>query len=189
MANVNTFAQLNKLTGPTSSTETAIAARGSSTVRATLGVRSDILTGLFDGHPFKLRVVSKAAASGACNFTVNAYLNIGGNTNLLTFTNDILVIGSGAQALATSTGVLYMEATLLWDSATGRLAAHWIDGAGLANIVTTPAIIKTSGAITATNPLSATGITLTDQMTFFFTHTMSANASSSQLIEAALDQV
>jgi hypothetical protein len=191
MANTNTVAAAYNLTGPTSSTETCIAASGSTTQRALVAVRPDIIggAGLFDGHPFKLRVVSKAVASGACNFTVNVYLNLANNTGLTTLTSDVLVIGSGAQALASVSGALYMEAKLLWDSTAGRLAGHWMDGAGLSNIVTTPAVIKTSGAVTGTNPLSASAITSTGLMSFYVTHTMSANATSSTLVELANDQI
>lgn len=189
MSNANTFAALYNLTGPTSSSETAIAASGSETTRALLKVRPDVAGGLIDGHPFKLRVVSKAAASGACNFTVNVYWDAGTLTGLTTFTDDKLIIGSGAQALATSTGVVVMEVMLCVDFATGRLAGFWQDAAGIANIVTTPAIIKSSGAVAGTNPISAAGITSLDKMSFFVTHTMSANATSSSLIALELDQV
>lgn len=191
MANVNTFAGVYNLTGPTSVTETCVAASGSTTQRALVGIRADLLSanGLFDGHPFKVRAVSRATASGACNFTLNIYLNLANNTGLTTLTSDILLIGTNTQALASVSGVLWTEAYCLWDSVSGRLAARWDDGAGLANIVTTPAVIKSSAAVTATNPMSASGITTTDLLSFYVTHTMSANATSSSLIELAIDQM
>ena len=192
MANSNTIASTPyNLTGPTSAVETAIAAQGSSTVRAVAAVPANVIAknNWFDGHPFKVRAVSKFSASGAGNFTLNIYVNLGVNTNLTTFTNDILLIGSGALAMASSTGVVFLEATCLWDSATGRLAAKWDESGGLANIVTTPAIIKSSSAVTATNPISATGVDATSDLSFFVTHTMSANATSSSLVELCIDRI
>ena len=191
MANTNTMAAVYNLTGPTSSTETCIAASGSSTQRALVNIRADVLAagGLFDGHPFKVRAVSKYVASGAGNFTQNIYLNLANNTGLTTLTSDILLIGSGAHAMASKSGVVWIEAFCLWDSVEGRLAARWDDGAGLANIETTPAVIKSAAAVTATNPMSATGVTATSGLSFYVTHTLSANATSSTLVELAIDQI
>mgnify|MGYP001599049767 CR=1 FL=1 len=189
MANSNTFSQVQQLSANFGAVETAVASAADATKRAVVAVRADILSGIHDGRPFKLRVVARAAASGAGNFVVNAYWNSAANTNLTTFTGDILVVGSGNQALATSSGVVYMEARLLWDSASGRLAAHWLDGAGLSNIVTTPAVIKTSGAITATNPIHASAVVAASDLQFFVTTSVSANGSSAKLIELALDAI
>lgn len=186
MANCNTFAGLYNQTGPTSATETAIASASSSTTRAIVAMPTN---SEFDGKPFKARVVSQGVASGACNFTVNLYWDSNANTNLTTFTGDVLVIGSGAQALASKSGTVLMEAICVWDSTLAQLAAFWIDSAGIANIPTTPAVIKTSGAVTATNPVTASGVATSDLLRFFVTHTMSANATSSKLIELAFDEI
>ena len=190
MPNQNTVFGLYNLTGPTSSTETAVATPGSTTLRATLGLTNDINGGFFDGHPFRLRVVSQGAASGACNFTVNVYANLGANiSDLTTLTNDVLVIGSGAQALASKSGFVFMEAILMWDSTLQALGAFWNEAACLANIVTTPAIIKSSAAVSATNPITSTKTATINAVSFYVTHTMSANATSSKLVELAIDRI
>jgi len=191
MANANTvFSAPYNIVGPTSATETCIAQGTSTTQRQLMGLGTDIAGGVFDGHPFKLRVISQGVASGACNFTVNCYLNSGANTaDLVTLTNDVLVIGSGAQAIASKSGYVFMEATLMWDSTLQALAGFWNETAGLAEIVTTPAIIKTSAAVTATNPITSTKAATQDKLQFFITHTMSANATSSKLIEFSIDRI
>jgi hypothetical protein len=154
-----------------------------------LTLRSDVAGGLFDGNPFKVRVVSQGVASGACNFTVNVYFNQGGNTNLTTFTNDVLLIGSGAQALASVSGVVFMEAFVIWDSTSKQIAAFWNESAGIANIATTPAVIKTTSAVSAANPIKTAVTTLDSAASFFVTHTMSANATSSKLISLDVDAI
>lgn len=188
MANSNTFGALYNLTGPTSATETAIAAVAGGTVRAVLGVRNDVSGGLFDGRPFKVRVVSSCVATGAGNFTVNLYWNVGTNTNLTTFTSDVLVIGSGAIAAASKPCTSFMEATVIWDSALQQLAGFWNEAAGLNNLITTPAVVKTSAAIVANTTL-ASGLTNVSQIQFFVTHTCSANITSSKLVELAIDAI
>jgi len=188
LANLNTATALYNLTGPTSSTETAIAAAGSTTVRAVLAPPQDLAGGFFDGHPFKVRVVSQAVVTGAANFTVNVYANLGGNTNLTTFTNDVLIIGSGSQAAASKWATVFMEAIVMWDSVSQQLAAFWNAAAGAANIPTTPAVIKTSAAVTATNPVG-TALSNISSVQFFVTHTLSANPTSSKLVELAIDRI
>ena len=189
MANVNTFGLLKDLTANYSATNTAVASASDATARALLKVRPDILTGIFDGRPFKIRAVVRGAASGAGNLVVNLYWDSGTDTDLTTFTSDILFMASGNLALATSSGVMYMEATCLWDSASGRLAAHWIDAAGLANLVTTPAIIKSSGAVATVNPIHASAVTATEDLSFFVATSISANGTSCKLLELALDAI
>jgi len=200
MSNANTFAALYNLPANSTATETAAqsavgvfgvlgASTAAAPLRAILAPRSDVSGGLLDGHPFKLRVVAQGVASGAGNFTVNVYLNAGGNTNLTTFTNDVLVIGSGAQALASKSGVVLMEAILMWDSTLQQLAGFWNEAAGVSNIPTTPAIIKTSAAVTATDPIASTGVATVDKLQFFVTSSISANGSSAKILEFALDQI
>ena len=189
MANTNSFALLKDLTANFSATNTAVASSSSATTRALLKVRPDILTGVFDGHPFKIRAVVRGAASGAGNLVVNLYWDSGTDTDLTTFTSDILFMASGNLALATSSGVMYMEAIVLWDSAAGRLAAHWQDAGGFANLVTTPAIIKSSGAVATVNPIHASTVNTTEELSFFAATSISANGTSCKLLELALDQI
>lgn len=187
MANVNTFAAIYNKTGPTSSVETAIASVSGGTVRAYTGVPADIPAAT-KFTKFKVRAESTALASGACNFTQNIYWYADTTTDLLTFTDDKLLIGSSTRALASTNGTITQEVLCSFDPVTGQLAANWFDGTGIANIVTTPAIIKSSGAVASTNPVKV-GITAVSQMKFFVTHTLSANATSSTLVELSLEQV
>lgn len=187
MANANTFAAMYDKAGPTSATATAIATVAGGTTRAVLGIRPDLLadTRLL---VFRLRAVSLAEASGACNFTQKVYWNSGDHTDLTTFTNDKLLFDTSTLALATSSGNIYTTFVMTLDRVAGQLAGFWEDGAGFANIVTTPAVVKSSAAVLSTNPI-VTGITSIDQLQFFVTHTLSANATSSTLAELGLDQI
>lgn len=201
MPNANTVAAFYNLAANSTSTETAVQApvgvmtpNGVSTsgtpLRALIAPPPDVAGGFFDGYPFKLRVVAQGVASGAGNFVVNTYLNVGGNTNLTTFTSDVLVIGSGNQALASKSGVVFMEAYLMWDSVLQQLAGFWNAGAGAADLVTTPAVIKTSNAVTATNPISTSSKLATNSgLQFFVTTSISANGTSAKVLEFAIDRV
>jgi|SRR6185369_3193162 len=196
MANMNTVAGLYNLAGPTSTTETAFASinaiggisSGSSTTRALVGVRQDAAGGNFDGHVFKIRGVAKAIGTGAGNFTFNIYWNVGTNTNLTTFTSDVLVIGSGAIAVASKPAVALLEAEILWDSSLQQVMG--IKQASYNNLVTTPAVPVVTPALTAANPLvAAATVTNVSQLNFFATATCSANISSTTLLELCIEQV
>lgn len=188
MANMNTFAQVQDLPGPTSATETAVAALNSTTVRATVGVPQDIAGGLFDGHPILVRGLAKAIGTGAGNFTFNIYWNVGTNTNLTTFTNDVLLIGSGAIAVASKPAVAFLEGMVMWDSSLQQVMG--IKTRSYNNLVTTPAVPVVTPALTAANPLVAAGtVTNISQLQFFATITCSANISSTTLLELALEEL
>lgn len=186
------FAEYN-LVGPTSSTETAVASVTGGTTRAILGLTSEPLKaqGLFDGRPFKVRVVSQAVATAASNFTVNLYWNSTSNTNLTTFTNDVLIIGSGAQAAASKWATVFMEATCMWDSTSTQFIAFWNETAGAANIPTTPAIIKSSASLIAAGSgiVSSSAVGTPNLVQFFVTHTSSGTTTSSTLLEFAIDRI
>jgi hypothetical protein len=148
-------------------------------------------TAPFDGKPFKIRAVAQATATGASSFTVNIYWSSGKNTtDLTTLTSDVLVIGSGAQVLASKNGSVYLEAVLMWDSKSQQLAGFWNESAGFANIATTPAVIKTSSAVTATNPIT-TAITSATALQFYVTFTCStaANVSQATLVEFSIEAI
>lgn len=203
--NSNSFAGVRYIPGPISSTETCVAAynaiggnttggftqqtQQTGTVRQFIGVPPDVTGGIFDGSPFKLRVVAQAIGTGAGNFTVNTYWSAGVNTDLTTLTGDILIIGSGAVAVASKPANVFMEATLQWSSALGSLTGFWNETAGQYQITSTGGVvIKSSAAQTATDPIAALQ-TSTSALQFFVTFTASANISSTRLIEMSLERI
>lgn len=197
MANINTFAQIQDLPGPISTVETAVASinaiggtttPGASTIRALVACPSDINGGFLDGHPFKIRGIAKAIGTGAGNFTFNVYFNIGTNTNLTTFTNDVLVVGSGAVAVASKPAVAVVEGLVMWDSSLQQVMALKVETFN--NIITTPTIPLATPAIIAATTLAATTVvTNPSQLAFFATFTSSANISATTLIELTLEQI
>jgi hypothetical protein len=195
MANMNTFAQVQNLPGPISTVETAVAAINQiggisgvvTPIRALVGVRQDIAGGFFDGRPFKIRGVAKAIGTGVGNFTFNIYFNFGTNTNLLTFTNDVLVIGSGAVAVASKPAVAVLEALVMWDSSTNQVMGLKLDSFN--NIVPTATIPVATPVVTAST-LSTAGVTTNvSALQFFATFTSSAGITATTLTELALEQV
>lgn len=189
MANANTVGGLYNLAGPIATAETAFGPSAASTVRATLNVRQDLASGFFDGHPFKVRAVAQAIGTGAGNWTFNIYWNKGVNTNLTTFTSDVLLIGTGAIAVASKPATAFLEAYVMWDSQLQQVAA--VKLLNINNLVSTPAI--PAGAIntlSAANPLVAAGtVTNVSGLQFFATSTASANITATSLIELCLEQV
>lgn len=205
MANANTFAGVYTIPGPVSATETCVAAYNAiggnttggftqqaiqtGTTRQFVGVPADVSGGIFDGRPFKMRVVAQTQSTVASNFTVNCYWSAGVNTNTTTLTGDILVIGSGAVAVASKPATVFMEATLQWDSSLQSLTGFWNGAAGQYVITSTGGvIIKSSAAETATDPI-ATLQASTGLLNFFVTFTNSGAVTSTKLIEFALDRI
>lgn len=190
MANMNTFLQApQNLTANSTSTETAVASPTSSTTRLLLSLPNDVTGGLFDGQPFKVRTVAQGVASGAGNFVVNLYWNVGTNTNLTTFTNDILVLGSGSQALASKSGIVMLEAICVWDSTLQQLSAYNNAAGGFASLVTTPNLIGSTAAKSNTSGVIGTALTAQTSVSFFVTTSISANGTSAKLLELAFDQI
>lgn len=190
MANMNTFAQVQDLPGPIATAETAVASLATSTVRATVGIPQDVAGGLFDGHPILVRGLAKAIGTGAGNFTFNIYWNSGGNTNLTTFTNDVLLIGNGTVAVGSKPTVSFLEGLVMWDSSTNQLMG--VKTRSYNNIVgsAAPTVPVVTPALTATSPLVAAGTILNvSQIQFFATFTSSANISSTTLLELALEEL
>ena len=208
--NMNTIAGQFNLPGPISATETAVASinqiGGASagytqqttpfgTVRALVGPPPDIAGGELDGRPFKLRVGVSWVATSTSNLTVNAYWNCGTNTDLLTFTSDVLVIGSGALAVASKNGCMFMEAPLLWDSGSKQLVGFWNADPGIASLPT-PVAIKSSSALTAVNPIaisttaSQAAIATMAGLQFFVTITVAtvASVTSVKVNELAIER-
>lgn len=196
MSNLNTFAGLYNLPGPIATAETAFAATNAiggvtattAATRALVGIRQDAAGGFFDGHVFRIRGLAKAIGTGAGNFTFNIYWNVGTNTNLTTFTSDVLVIGSGAIAVASKPAVALLEAEVIWDSSLQQVMA--VKQASYNNLTATPAVPVVTPALSAANPLVAAGtVTNVSQLNFFATATSSANISSTTLIELCLEQI
>lgn len=187
MANMNTFAQIQDLPGAIATAETAVASLANSTVRATVAIPQDVAGGLFDGHPILVRGLAKAIGTGAGNFTFNIYWNVGTNTNLTTFTNDILLIGSGAFAVGSKPAVAFLEAMVMWDSSTQQVMA--VQTRSYINKVPTPTVPVVTPVL-GTNPFVAAGTVLNvSQIQFFATFTSSANISSTTLLELALEEL
>ena len=207
---LNTISGVYNLPCPISATETAVASinqlGGSQvgytqqttpfgTVRAIAAPPPDIAGGELDGRPFRLRVGVSWVATGASNLTINSYWNCGANTNLLTFTSDVLVIGSGSLAVASLNGSAFLEAILLWDSGSKQLCGFWEESAGVANLPT-PAIIKASAAMTAANPIaisttaSQASVATMAGLQFFTTITVgtTANVTSVKLLEMCIER-
>lgn len=130
----------------------------------------------------------QGVASGAGNFVVNLYWNSGANTNGTTFTSDILLIGSGNQALASKSGVVVLEANVIWDSTSQQIATWWNAAAGISNIPTTPALTKSTAAVGATNPV-ATAVAAQSSLQFFITTAISANGTSAKVLEFGADRI
>lgn len=196
MANVNSRQALYNLPANfASATETAVAALANSignnestSIRAILSPGNDVAGGWVDGHPFKLRACVKATASGAGNLAVGIRWNSGANTDLLTFTGDNSIIASGNLALASKPASMFMECVCLWDSVSQQLAGFWNETAGFANLVTTPAIIKSTAAVASTNPIT-TALVNASSLQFFVTTSISANGTACELVEFSLEQI
>jgi hypothetical protein len=208
--NANTFVGVRGYPGPVSATETAIAVinptGGASsgytqqtlqfgTTRQIVGLPADVAGGTHDGVPFKVRVVALTLSAVASNFTVNIYWNCGANTNLTTFTNDVLVIGTGALAVASKPAVVVTEAVLMWQSGLGQLVGFWNETTGIANVVTTPVLGKASASLTATNPIGIsstagqTSLANSQGVQFFVTFTNSGAVTSTELVEFSLEGI
>jgi hypothetical protein len=187
MANMNTFAGVYNLPGAISSTETAVAQFNSTTTRVLVAPPQDVAGGVLDGHPFLVKGQAKAIGTGAGNFTFNIYWNVGTNTNLTTFTSDVLLIGSGAIAVASKPAVACLEAMVIWDSSLQQVMA--VKTRSYNNLVTTPAVPVVTPALSAANPLvAAATVTNVSQLAFFATITCSANITSTTLLELSLER-
>lgn len=196
MATINTFAQIQDLPGPIAVAETAVATINGiggitatptlSTIRALVAPPQDIAGGFLDGHPFLVKGIAKAIGTGAGNFTFNIYWNVGTNSNLTTFTSDILLIGSGAIAVNSKPAVAFLEAMVMWDSSLQQVMA--VKMKSYNNLITTPAVPVVTPLLSATTPLVAAAVvTNASQLAFFATITCSANISSTTLIELSLE--
>lgn len=192
MANMNTVFAVYNVAGPVSATETAVASTPGGTSRLLLGLTNDVAGGFFDGKPFKVRAVVSGLATGASNLTVNLYWNSANNTNLTTFTSDILVQGSGAQALASKNGTVFVESILVWDSVLAQLSGYNAAPGGFAALVTTPGLINSSATKANTSGVVASsGVATSNLVQFFVTVTCStaANVTSTTLKELAIDRI
>lgn len=178
MANANTVSRLAGLAQGNVTSESAFPSVAGGSVRAVLAqevsstaaqlpaISASPIAGAFDGVPFLVTAHFKVTAASSGNITCKLYWNSGSNTNLTTFTNDVLLISSGTVATGGVDVGVSLTAKCLWDSGSQQLMATQVSG--LTNIGT-PAVLN-SGAetITSTNPV-ATGLATVDKLQFFAT--------------------
>lgn len=188
MSNMNTFAQVQNLTANATATETAVAAVAGGTTRQILGLTNDVVGSLFDGQPFKIRVVTQGVASGAGNLVTKLYWNSAANTNLTTFTSDVAIF-TATDALSSKSGVSFFEVICLWDSTLQQLSAMNNAAAGFSGATvptvngSTAVLLGTSGVVTTT------GVGVQSLLQFFVTTSISANGTSAKLLELSFDQI
>lgn len=190
--NSNSFAALRNLvlTNPTTASAFPTVAGGS--VRAVVGVRADIASGIFDGVPFQVKAVFKAVPGTSGNFTGKVYWDAGTLSDLTTFTDDKIFLTSGAIALGTQAASSFvLSATLVWDSLAQRLAG--VNDPQCFHTIATPAVLFSgASAVTATNsPVSVGPITNVSGLSFFavglFGTTSGANVVT--LVELSINQL
>lgn len=187
MPNLETFARaLNlPLSQGNVTAETAFAASSGGTTRALVQIEDS--QSFIDGQPFRVQAVVRPKSGGAINYTFAIYANLGGNTNLTTFTNDAKIATSGAQAMGSTTNLIFLSAVVVWDSVTKQLAGYMSDC--FSNLAT-PAVLN-SGALTiaSTNPIGTSVAGLTS-LQFFVTGLFgSSNANNAaSLLDFSLTQ-
>ena len=72
----------------------------------------------FDGQPFKLRLLGKATTTQSCNIT--AAIQLANSTTVAS--SNLTVATTGALALNTASGNFLLEATVIWDSVSGKMS-------------------------------------------------------------------
>lgn len=190
MANANTFAQLNNYTQGNVTSQTAFSTNLGlgTTTRALLSAEPDIAGGLIDGRPFMIRAMFKLTSGTTSTYEGSIYWNSGDNTNLTTFTDDVLIAQYTTASLASGSATLFLEAQLLWDSASEQLAGFYT-GNGLSNTAT-PALVKSAATLTTANPIT-TDLVSTSALQFFVTGEFGTSNSSNvaTLVEFSLSSI
>lgn len=208
MSSISTFQGFYNVPGPVSATATAVAdyhAIGGSTSggftqqAVQTGTTRLILSAGgsagFAGVPFIVRAVGKTVSAVASNFTLAIYWNSGSNTNLTTFTNDVAVLTSSTQAVASVGGYIALNARLVWDDVNKQLMG--VGDLGAASIPTTPVALNGPGVgtINATNPIAVSStaaqaaIATQAGVQFFAVMTNSGAVTSTQLVEFSLNEL
>lgn len=181
MANNNTFGSLfNVPTFVNPVSESAFPAVSGGALRAFVNVRPDLALGLLDGHPFQVRAVARVTGGTTTNFTLAVYANMGGNTNLTTFTNDIKIMTTGAVAINSTSRTVILEGQGVWDSVAQRFDGNFDIQFGAT--YTAPATLTTS---------VTTGLSVIGNLGFFATALFSASnaANLATLTELSLSAV
>ena len=207
MSSINTFAGVYTVPGPISATATAVAAYNAiggassgftqqtvqtGTTRQLIGLPAN---GQNAGTPFLLRAIGKTVSAVASNFTMAIYWNSGSNTNLTTFTNDVSIVTSSTQAVASVGGYIVLNARLMWDDVNKQLMG--VGDLGMASIPTTPVALNGPGVgtINATNPLAVSStaaqaaIANQSGCSFFVVFTNSGAVTSTQLVEFSISDL
>jgi hypothetical protein len=190
--NCNTIAALRNLSLGNATTASAFPTVAGGTVRASVGLNADLAGGIFDGNPFQVRAVFKAAPGASGNFTASVYW-YGDQTvtDLTTFTSDKIFLTSGAVALGTQAASTFvLSATLVWDSSAQRITG--VNDANSFHTIATPAVLFSgASAVTATNNPVATSVASVDKCRFFATGLFgTSNAGNSvKLVELAINQL
>ena len=194
MSNVNTFARLSNLVqGNVLTNPSAFPTVSGGSVRARVGIRADVSSGIFDGQPFRVRGVWKAVPGTSGNYTASVYWDAGTNTDLTTLTDEKIFLTSGAVALGTqASSVFVLSAVLVWDSSTKKLCG--VNDPQSFHTIATPAVLFSgASAVTATNNpvVAAAGVASVDKIQFIatglFGTTHASNAAT--LVELALEQI
>jgi len=174
MANANTIAGVAAVSASGNVVaETAFGLAPANTVRATVGVPAGFSNGALDGREMLLRASILATGGTTTNYTAAIRANVGGNSNLTTFTNDIAIMTPTAMAVNSVTRLINIQARLWWDVTTARM-----NGAFAYNIDTT---FTTWATLTA--GLSAS-VTTAPSLVFLITGIFSAsNANNTAILK------
>lgn len=157
----------------TSTTETAMPSVTGGAIRNLVGF-SSFPAGDYDGKLFRLKCFIKLLTGGT-NLTTKVYWNSGANTNLTTFTSDV-VIANVIFNSASSPSLFAFIIDLTWEKRVGVLEGYYFAQATSAS--------STWAALDA-NPTSAALTTLN----FFATTTNSVNGATAALVNFTLEQI
>jgi hypothetical protein len=177
MANINTLAVTQNISQTNPTAETAFASTAGGAVRFILTPPGALGTQL-EGRILRLKAAIKVTGGTTTNYTPKLYWDASVNTNLTTFTSDIGMAAPTAFAVNTVTRMYYLQADLVWDSISQRMAGAFMTQ-----------IADTFTAWAALTP--ATGVVASNNIRFFLTGIFSAtNANNvAALTDFSLDQM
>ena len=213
MAGINTVNAVYYVPGPISTTATVIADYRAIGGNTTGGFSQQLVqtgtTRLFlsaasitPGTPFELRAIGKTTSKVASNFTMAIWLACGtavgsitNTSDLTTTTNDVSIVTSSTQAVASVGGYIALNARLMYDDLNKQLMG--VGDLGMASIPTTPVALNGPGVgtINATNPIAVSStaaqasIGAISGLNFYVTFTNSGVVSATQLVEFSLNSL
>jgi len=210
MAGINTVSAYYGVPGPISTTATVVAdyhACGGATSGFTQQTTQTGTTRLFlsaagvpVGTPFELRAIGKTVSAVASNFTMAIYLACGTATgsitntsDLTTLTNDVSIVTSSTQAMASKGGYIALNARLMYDDINKQLMG--VGDLGMASIPTTPVALNGPGVgtINATNPIAVSSTAAQASLAtvagcvFYVVFTNSGAVTSTTLVEFSVN--